>query len=246
MNKPLKKILIVGASSDIASALNRLLVKAGWVVGLHYRGNAAALKRFKEGKRLKKFQADLVSADTCSSLVDEFVAWAGGIDCLIQLSGDIREPIHWEGLTEEHWRYDLDTNLVMPFFLAQRAIKYMKKTGGRIVLTSTASAGHGGGSTSMAYGVAKAGIECMVKGLARDCAHYDILINAVAPGFIGTKFHTVKMRRNIKQLEDRAQLIPLKRAGTPEEVAGAILFLVSSQSTYITGEVLAVSGGDWL
>ncbi len=246
MNKPLKKVLIVGASSDIAGALNSLLLKAGWVVGLHYRENAVALKRFKQGKRLKKFQANLVSASTCYKLVDEFVAWAGGIDCLIQLSGDIREPIHWEGLTEEHWRYDLNANLVMPFFLAQRAIKHMKETGGRIVLTSTASAGHGGGSTSMAYGVAKAGIECMVKGLARDCAQYDILVNAVAPGFISTKFHAEKMKRNIKQLEDRARLTPLKRAGTPEEMAGAILFLVSPQSSYITGEVLAVSGGDWL
>jgi len=246
MGKILHKILIVGASSDIAGALNGPLVKEGNVVGLHYRGNTAALRRFKEGKLLKKFQANLVSANACFRLVDDFVAWAGGIDCLIQLSGDIKEPIHWEGITEEHWNHDLKTNLVMPFFLAQRAIRHMKKSGGRIVLTSTASAGHGGGSTSMAYGVAKAGIECMVKGLARDCAQYNILVNAVAPGFIRTKFHTEKMKRSDKQLDDRARLIPLKRAGTPEEMAGVILFLLSGQSSYITGQVLAVSGGDWL
>ena len=246
MKNVTRRILIVGSSSDIARSLNPALIAARMTVGLHYRSNAASLMKFREGKRLKKFQQDLGSAAACHVLVDDFVAWAGSIDGLIQLSGDIAEPLHWERLDEDHWRRDLDANLVMPFFLAQRAVHHMKNKGGRIILMSTASAGHGGGSTSMAYGVAKAGIECMVKGLARDCARHNILVNAVAPGFIRTKFHSEKMQRTVRQLDDRARMIPLKRAGTTEEVAGAIEYLLSERASYITGQVLAVSGGDWL
>ena len=113
-------------------------------------------------------------------------------------------------------------------------------------MTSTASATHGGGTTSLAYGIAKAGVECMVKGLARDCAKHNILVNAIAPGFIMTKFHTERMKRSSEQLKERIELIPLKRAGTVREIAGVILFLLSEDASYITGQVITVSGGDWL
>jgi NAD(P)-dependent dehydrogenase (short-subunit alcohol dehydrogenase family) len=240
------RVLVAGASSGLASSLNRDLAKGGAVVGLHYNSNAAALGAFREGKGLRKFKADLGSRAACWRLVDEFVRWAGGIDALVQLTGDIKEPVHWEKLTERHWRHDLDANLVMPFFLAQRAAGHMKGKGGRIILTSTASARHGGGGTSMAYGAAKAGVECMTKGLARDCAKYGVLVNAVAPGFVKTKFHTERMRRSEGQLRERAGLVPLGRPGTAEEIGGTIMFLLSGDSSYITGEVIAVSGGDWL
>jgi NAD(P)-dependent dehydrogenase (short-subunit alcohol dehydrogenase family) len=242
-----KRILVVGASSDMASSLNGMLIEAGALVGLHYNSNVFALNEYKESRVVKKFQKNLDSSYSCHNLVDEFVAWSGGIDCLIQLSGDILEPVHWEKLNEKHWSYDLNANLLAPFFLSQRAVKYMKDAGGgRIILMSTASAAHGGGGSSMAYGVSKAGVECMVKGLARDCAKYNILVNSIAPGFIKTKFHTKRMLRTDAQLEERMNLIPLKRAGTTEEIAGAILFLLSEYSTYITGQVITVSGGDWL
>ncbi|GER94609.1 NAD(P)-dependent oxidoreductase [hot springs metagenome] len=241
-----KRILIVGASSDIATSLNKMLVEADAIIGFHFYSNKSALRKYKESKNVRFFQKNLSFSNACYELVDQFVEWANGIDCLVQLSGDIKEPIHWEKLKEKHWWYDLNSNLIMPFFLAQRAISHMKEKGGRVILMSTASATHGGGATSMPYGVAKAGIECMVKGLARDCARYNILVNAIAPGFIKTKFHTEKMKRTDEQLRKRAELIPLKRPGTTEEIAGAILFLLSDHSSYITGQTIAVSGGDWL
>lgn len=122
----------------------------------------------------------------------------------------------------------------------------MKYSGGSIILTSTASAAHGGGSNSIAYGCAKAGIECLAKGLAKDCAKYKILVNAIAPGFIESKFHTEKMKRTEEQLKTRAQMIPMKRTGTPADIAWAILFLLSGSSSYMTGQVVTISGGDFL
>jgi NAD(P)-dependent dehydrogenase (short-subunit alcohol dehydrogenase family) len=241
-----KKILIVGASSDLAVSLNEMLYNSDNIAGFHYNTNDKPLSKYDEGEKVKKFQKDINSSETCSQLVDDFVRWAGGIDCLIQLSGDIKNPVCWEDLTEEEWSYDLSVNMIMPFFLAQRAILHMKKSGGRIVMTSTASAVHGGGPTSLAYGAAKAGVECIIKGLARDCAKYNILVNAIAPGVFLTKFHTEKMKRNQKQLQERIKLVPLKRAGTTEELAGTVMYLLSEGASYVTGQVIAISGGDWL
>lgn len=241
-----KKILIAGASSDIAIPLNKRLVQENAIVGLHYNSNYSSVNEYCGKENVLLLQKDLSSAENCFSLVDNYVKWAGGIDGLVLLLGSIRNPVHWEQLNEDDWLFDLNINLLAPFFVTQRAINTMKATGGHIVFTSTASAVHGGGSNSLAYGVTKAGVECMVKGLARDCAKYNILINAIAPGFIDTKFHTKKMKRTEKQMSERAKLVPLARAGTVEEVASVIMFLLSNYSSYITGHILTVSGGDWL
>ena len=136
--------------------------------------------------------------------------------------------------------------LVAAVFVCYLAIKHMKKGGGKIILISTASAKYGGGKTSLAYGVAKAGIECLTKGLAREGAPYDILVNCICPGFINTQFHTKRMKRTPEELERRAKLVPLKRAGEPIDIAGMILYLLSESGSYITGETISISGGDWL
>lgn len=241
-----KRILVIGASSDLAADLDRMLVESGAIIGLHYNKNHEALLSYKDSRVTRKLKKNLNNSKACYDIIDEFVKWARGIDCLVQLSGDIKKPVHWSGLMKKDWDYDMDNNLVIPFFLTQRAVYHMKKQGGRIILMSTASASHGGGATSLAYGIAKAGIECMVKGLARDCAKYNILINAVAPGFINTKFHTEKMHKTKEQLEERIRLIPLKRAGTTKEFAETVMFLLSEGASYITGQTIAISGGDWL
>jgi len=241
-----KRILVVGASSDLAVDLNRMLIESGAIVGLHYNKNRTALYSYKNSSVIKKFKKNLNNSKACYNIIDEFVKWARGIDCLVQLSGDIKKTVHWSDLKKKDWDCDMDNNLAMPFFLTQRVVYHMKMHGGKIVLMSTASASHGGGVTSLAYGIAKAGIECMVKGLTRDCAKYKILINAIAPGFINTKFHAQKMHKTKEQLKERVELIPLKRAGTTKEFAETVMFLLSDGASYITGQTMTMSGGDWL
>ena len=169
-----------------------------------------------------------------------------GIDFLVQLSGGIDKPQNWEDLTQESWDKDFAVNLLGPFFAAQEAIKHMKQSGGKIILTSTASASHGGGKTSLAYGVAKSGIECLTKGLAKDCAQYKILVNALAPGFIMSKAHIESFKRTPEDLAKRAQMVPLKRAGTPQDVASMVMYLLSPHGNFVTGQILAISGGDFI
>lgn len=241
-----KKILIVGASSDLAKNVNTKLIKEEAIVGLHYNTNLQSLASFKESDKIKKFQKNLIFAKDCFDLVDEFAKWAKGLDIVVQLSGDIHRSIHWKNSTEEDWNYDMSINLIIPFFIAQKSIKYMKSSGGKILLTSTAGAKHGGGTKSLSYGIAKGGIENIVKRIAKDCASSNIIINAIAPGFIMTKFHTDRVKKTSTELKKRLRTIPLNRSGTIEEITETILFLISEKTSYITGQTITIDGGDWL
>jgi NAD(P)-dependent dehydrogenase (short-subunit alcohol dehydrogenase family) len=117
---------------------------------------------------------------------------------------------------------------------------------GSIVLTGTESALHGGSPTSFPYGVAKRGIECLVQGLAREGAPHGVTVNGVRPGFIASGFHERWLGKSPAALANRAAMVPMQRAGTPEEVAALITYLLSDWARYITGQMLAVTGGDWL
>jgi NAD(P)-dependent dehydrogenase (short-subunit alcohol dehydrogenase family) len=244
-----KNILIVGASGDLGFCMAELLSHYKVKIGAHYCQCKEKLQDI-EGEynlaEVKLLTGSIVDKNASQKLINEFVEWAGGIDYLIQLSGTINRPGQWDDLNQEDWDKDIAINLAGPFFLAQEAMKHMKKNGGKIVLCSTASASHGGGITSMAYGAAKAGIECVTKGFAKIGGKHNVCVNAVAPGFISTKFHTEKMKRSEQELAERANLVPLGRAGTPEDVAKTIRFLLSPAGDYVTGEVIAISGGDWI
>lgn len=245
-----KRILVVGASGDMGLAVLQMLAHSRAKIGAHSYRSTRLQQVAKNGRignsEVKLYAADLSRKRNCHALVDSFVDWAGGIDALVQVSGNVSRPVAWEMLSQGGWLADINVNLSGPFFLSQRVATYMKSGGGRIILTSTASARHGGGGSSIAYGVAKAGIECLVKGLARAGAPYGILVNAVAPGFIATQFHSKRMGHDQEALERRAALVPLKRAGRPEDVARLIVYLLSPGGDFITGECIAVSGGDWL
>ena len=244
-----KRILVVGASGDLGIKLIDMLAGYDLTIGAHCFKNKTRLKKFADqhpGAKMKIFSSDTSQKANCTKLIKEFVQWAGGIDYLVQLSGAINKPVGWEHLNQEQWDQDLAVNLTGPFFLAQQAFPHMKHRGGKIILTSTASASHGGGKTSMAYGAAKAAVECVTKGLAREGAKHQILVNGIAPGFIHSQFHTKQMKRTSQELKSRALLVPLQRAGDPADVAQMILFLLSSAGNYITGQIMAISGGDWL
>ncbi len=240
------KLLIVGASGDLGYCLLKMLSKFDVIIGAHYNHRKERLDNFLKSDyfaKVKLFGGDASRQEKSVALIRSFVKWAGGIDGLIQLSGCITKPMHWQQLTQKIWDADIAVNLTGPFFLAQEAVKHMRKKGGKIIFASTASAGHGGGADSLAYGVAKAGIECLTKALARHGASDNILVNSVAPGFIMTDKRRKKPQ---KELKKRAELVLLRKAGNPEDIAAMIIHLLSSYGNFITGETIPISGGDWL
>ncbi|MGY8992577.1 MAG: SDR family NAD(P)-dependent oxidoreductase [Rhodospirillales bacterium] len=239
------RILIVGASGGLGTALTAMLCKGpDCLIGAH--GNSVPVVACDP--YVHAFSGTLDGEAACIQLVDRFTKIARGIDALVMLTGGLTHAEHWDSLSEEDWRHDIDLNLNIPFFVARAAMRVMKAqgSGGRIILTGTESAIHGGSAQSFPYAIAKRGTECMVEGLARDGAPNGILVNGVRLGFIASGFHERWAGRDAQHMRNRADMVPLNRGGHPDEVAALIIYLMSGWASYITGQMIPLTGGDWL
>ncbi|WNK00312.1 SDR family oxidoreductase [Thalassospiraceae bacterium LMO-JJ14] len=239
------RILVTGASGGLGSALVEMLLNGSdCIIGAH-----GASKRPKsDSDRVIALQREFTDDASCRETVDAFADAAGGIDALVVLSGSIRHTGHWKDISGEGWSREIDVNLNQPFFLAQAAMKHMTAAGegGRILLTGTESALHGGSATSFPYAVAKRGTECMVQGLAREGAPSGVLVNGIRFGYIESGFHQRWHDRTPEQMAERAELVPLKRGGHVDEAAALMTYLLSDWAGFITGQMIPLTGGDWL
>lgn len=241
------RILVIGASGGIGSTLVKALIEQEdmWV-GAHYASQKRNLEKLSKNQiRLKLFKKKFQSEKDCIEVVKKFYKWSRRLDALVVCSGAISNPVHWSKLKSKDWEQDLFINLSVPFYISRTAMKYMNKNG-RIVFFGTESSLHGGNPASLAYGVAKMGVECLVKGLAREGAKKGILVNMIRPGFIASGFHQRWQKKSKKDLKKRENMVLIKRAGTPQEVAALIAYLLSDWGGFITGQSLAITGGDWL
>ena len=241
-----KKILITGASGGIGESMALLFAEHRAILGLHYNTGKDKIELLvkeieKRGAQARIFKADL-SVESGAALVDSFIDQFDGIDVLINNAGAVFGFKDFLELDNESWERTFRLNSQVPFFMSQRAFAYMKEHGGgKIINISSVAAKYGGSTRSLHYGAAKAALESQTIGLARAGAKEGILINAIRGGFIDTPFH---QKLGSKNIEERIQLIPLKRAGQPKDVANMALFLASEAGDFITGEILAVAGGD--
>ena len=237
-------VLITGASGGLGKALTEMLRNgSNCVIGAH---GSTTLPEAPEGTIA--LQRTLESETDCVALVEEFCAKAGRIDALVCLSGGIHFSGHWKDMPADLWERDMAVNLNQPFYLARAAMEAMKTqgSGGRIILNGTESALHGGSATSFPYAIAKRGTECLVQGLAREGASHDILVNGVRFGYIESGFHQRWHDRTADDMVERAQLVPLKRGGSPDEAAALMIYLLSGWAQFITGQMVPLTGGDWL
>ncbi len=243
--EPGTRILITGASGGIGQALVKMLLAGpDCVIGAHGSSQEpdAADGRVIPIQRTFEGEAD------CIAVIDEFAEKAGGIDALVVLSGGIHFKGHWKDMPAEDFEKDIAVNLTHPFYLARAAMARMKEQGSRkrILLTGTESALHGGSELSFPYAIAKRGTECMVQGLAREGAPHGILVNGVRLGYITSGFHQRWLGKGEKELEERRNMVPLKRGGHPDEAAALMVYLLSSWASFITGQMVSLTGGDWL
>ena len=248
-NGPLagQRILVTGASSGIGAATVRLLGEQGAIVGLHYRRRAEAARAMCRdvvagGGRAELFAADLLDTRARASLIAEAVATLGGLDALVNNAGGIPSRCAFQDLTHQDWLDVFELNVHAPFVLAQHAFAHMSTHGGgRIVNISSIGVKYGGSRTTLHYAAAKSALETVTLGLAKAGAPHRILVNAIRPGFVSTPAHDDLSR---DERERRIAMIPLGRPGEPREVADMIAYLLSPAATFITGQILAVSGGD--
>ena len=239
-----KVAFVTGASSGIGRAIALTLAEAGADVAVNYAGNAAAAEEVaaeirKMGRRALILQGDVSQTEAAASMLDAVVAEFGRCDILVNNAGITRDGLLMR-MKEEDWDAVLDTNLKGVFNCTKAALKYMMKQRSGKIVNIASVVGIMGNAGQANYAAAKAGCIGFTKSVAKEVASRGITVNAVAPGLIATDMTSVLPE---KVIEEMASGIPLKRAGQPVDVAKAVLFLVSDDAAYITGQTLNVDGG---
>jgi 3-oxoacyl-[acyl-carrier protein] reductase len=192
------------------------------------------------GRRGIALKADVSQEGQVKELVDETVSRLGGIDILVANAGVWKRAPVTE-MTEEQWNETLDINLKGVFLAAKYAAQFMvTRKAGRIIFVSS-TAGQRGEAFHSHYAASKGGIISFTKSLAPELAPHGILVNCVAPGWVETDMAAGALAGDGR--DEVCAVIPLGRVGRPEEIAGAVLFLASELSTFVTGEILNVNGG---
>ena len=239
-----KVALVTGGSRSIGRAIALKLAKAGAKVAVNYAGNENAANEVKKEIEDNGGQAIVIGADVSNSaaaedMVAKVVETFGGIDILVNNAGITRDGL-LARMKDEDFDAVINTNLKGVFYTTRAAAKVMmKKRSGRIVNMASV-VGIMGNAGQANYSAAKAGVIGFTKTVAKELAGRGITANAVAPGFIETDM-TAVLSDKVK--EEMVKNIPLKRGGTPDDVANAVLFLVGDSASYITGQVLNVDGG---
>ena len=239
-----KKALVTGASRGIGRAIALALAAEGADVVVNYAGSEAAAKAVAAeieamGRKALVLQADISSNEAATAMLDAAVKEFGRIDILVNNAGITRDGLLMR-MKEEDWDAVLTTNLKAVFNCTKAAVKYMmKQKAGRIVSISSV-VGLMGNAGQANYAAAKAGVLGFTKAVGKEVAARGITVNAIAPGFIQTDMTAVLSE---KVVEGMLNTIPLHKLGDPEDIAKAVVFLVSDDAKYITGQTLHVDGG---
>src|SRR5215471_16006484 len=239
MSLPLKGrvALVTGAGKRLGRAVALRLAEEGVDVVIHYRSSQAeaqdAIKKIEKfGQRAVAIAADLGEVSEIKRLVDEAGKHFGRLDIVVNSAANFL-PASMVSTTEEIWDAALDTNLRAPFFCAQAAAPWLRRTQG-VIINFADTGGLLGWTGYIPHSVSKAGVIMLTKVLAKALAP-EVRVNAIAPG-------TITMEGDPPELEaDFIKLAPLRRSGRPSDVTDSVLFLV--QSKFITGQVLVVDGG---
>ncbi|MDC0078475.1 SDR family oxidoreductase [Deltaproteobacteria bacterium] len=243
-------LIITGASRGIGAATARIAGRSGYVVCVNYLKNKAAAKQIVEeinadGGRALAVGADISREEEVVKLFCTVDDKLGKISALVNNAGILETQMRIEDMNAARLNRVFLTNVIGSFLCAREAVKRMSTKnggkGGAIVNVSSAAARLGSAGEYVDYAASKGAVDSFTKGLAQEVAEEGIRVNAVRPGVIDTDIHSSGGEPG--RVERVKASIPMKRGGSAEEVARAIMWLLSSESSYTTGSLLEVSGG---
>jgi 3-oxoacyl-[acyl-carrier protein] reductase len=235
-----RKALVTGASGGIGESIARMLHAQGAIVGLHgTRVEKLEALAADLGDRVMIFPANLSDRDAVKALAEKAEADMGGIDILVNNAGITKDGL-FVRMTDADWDAVLEVNLTSTFRLIRSiAHQMMRRRHGRII-NITSVVGVTGNAGQANYCASKAGMIGLSKALAQETASRNVTVNCVAPGFIVSDM-TSKLNDKIK--DAILGSVPMKRMGTGEEIASAVVYLASNEASYVTGQTIHVNGG---
>ena len=240
-----KTALITGASRGIGKGIAEIFAKNGCNVAFTFASSVEKARAFEDalsnqyGVKVKGYQSNAADFKASEELANAVIADFGKVDVLINNAGITRDTLMLR-MTEEQWDEVINTNLKSAFNLTKAFLKHFLGNRAGSIINMTSIVGITGNAGQANYAASKAGMIGFTKSVAKEIGSRGIRCNAVAPGFIETEM-TEALNADVKKAW--VDTIPLKRGGTPEDVANACLFLASDLSTYVTGQTLNVCGG---
>ena len=245
-----KIAIVTGGSRGIGAATCRLAAKSGYDVCVNYAGNEAAARAVADdvercGQRAISFKADVSDESAVMDMFETVDGEFGSVTALVNNAGIVDRPQLLSEMKAGRLERMFSVNITGSFLCAREAILRMSTRyggpGGSIVNLSSMASVIGGGGQYIDYAASKGAIDAMTIGLAREEAEFGVRVNAVRPGVIDTEIHASGgLPDRVEQLKDT---IPMKRAGTAEEIAETIIWLLSDKASYCTGTIIHASGG---
>lgn len=243
-----KTLLITGASAGIGAAAARLAAERGYDLALNYRSDHAGADAVAEaaraaGAEVVLCQGDVSDPEQIAQIYDKVDATFPRLDGLVNNAGIVDMKARVTDLTHERLRRMFDINVIGAILVAKEAVLRMQAhgQGGSIVNISSAAARLGSANQYVDYAASKAAIDIFTKGLGDEVAAEGIRVNAIRPGLIETDIHAKGGEPG--RAERLAHMVPMQRTGSAEEVARAILYLLSDEASYVTSTTLDVTGG---
>ncbi|QCX39208.1 3-oxoacyl-[acyl-carrier-protein] reductase [Aureibaculum algae] len=239
-----KTTLITGASRGIGKGIAEVFAKQGSNIAFTYNASVEAANALEKelqsyGVKAKGFQSNAANFDAAQQLAADVISEFGTIDVLINNAGITKDNLLLR-ISEEDFDKVIEVNLKSVFNLTKAVIKPMMKKRSGSIINMSSVVGVKGNAGQSNYAASKAGILGFTKSVALELGSRNIRCNAIAPGFIETEMTAALPEETVKGWR---QGIPLKRGGTPEDIANACVFLASDMSSYITGQTLNVDGG---
>ncbi|MEY3850280.1 MAG: 3-oxoacyl-[acyl-carrier-protein] reductase [Bacteroidota bacterium] len=239
-----KVAIITGASRGIGKGIAEVFAEHGATIAFTYASSDEKARAFEaelaaKGAKAKGYKSDAADFNAAQTLVDEVVAEFGTVDILVNNAGITRDTLLMR-MSEEQWDEVLRVNLKSVFNLTKAVIKPMLKARSGSIINMTSIVGVTGNAGQANYAASKAGMIGFTKSVAQELGSRNIRCNSIAPGFIETEM-TEKL--DPKVVQEWRETIPLKRGGTPIDIANTTLYLASDLSSYVTGQTLHVCGG---